>query len=54
MNNFLKHRALGVISLLLTSYARIRQITGGLAGSSRHSGNNPMGIDKLTKKSRIS
>ena len=42
MNNFLKHRALGVISLLLTSYARIQQITGGLAGSSRHSGNNPM------------
>ena len=42
MNNFLKHRALGVISLLLTSYARIQQITRGLARSSRHSGNNPM------------
>ena len=42
MNNFLKHRALGVISLLLTSYAQIQQITRGLARSSRHSGNNPM------------
>ena len=42
MTNFLKYSVLGVLSLLLTSYAQIQQITRGLASSSRHSGNNPM------------